>query len=501
MNSHYNRNLMEVILDPFFAINSDGKITDLNNATLNSIALPRDKLINSDFFIHFTEPSIAKKACFEIFNKGYINNFSLKLKDFSGTQVLCNGSVYRNKENEIVGAVIIARDMTEQKKSATDLQEARIFAKQETQKAEAAKIKEESSTRIAEYAERSKQQFLSKMSREIRTPMNAIIGFTRVVLKTELSAKQTEYLEAIKTSGDSLIVFMNKILTLIPNNGKSINENIITDVETTIDLLENSSDDLSLNILVVEDIPLNQLLMKTLLDDFGFASDIVENGKIAIEKLKVHKYDLILMDLQMPVMDGFETTDSIRKKLNLGTPIIALTADVTSSDFNKCIEVGMQDYLAKPVDETKLYNKIINTVKKSRNVEITVQPQIESMNKSSYINLDYLRQRTKSNASLMMEMISIYLEQTPHLIVALNESFLSGDWDKLQSVVHKMIPSFSIMGMNNEFVTMAHQIKEFANAPDKDKNITNLVTKLTEACSLACEELQIELIKIKKNQK
>lgn len=89
-----------------------------------------------------------------------------------------------------------------------------IFAELATTIAEAAKIKAESATKIAEDAVRAKQQFLSNMSHEIRTPMNAIIGFTKVLLKTDLTAKQKEYLTAIKMSGDSLIVLINDILDL-----------------------------------------------------------------------------------------------------------------------------------------------------------------------------------------------------------------------------------------------------------------------------------------------
>jgi CheY-like chemotaxis protein len=90
---------------------------------------------------------------------------------------------------------------------------------------------------------------------------------------------------------------------------------------------------------VVEDIPLNQLLMKTLLDDFGFERDIAENGKIAVEKMQINSYDVILMDLQMPEMNGFEATEYIRTTMNSKIPIIALTADVTV-DLAKCKSVG-----------------------------------------------------------------------------------------------------------------------------------------------------------------
>ena len=109
--------------------------------------------------------------------------------------------------------------------------------------------------------------------------------------------------------------------------------------------------------------PLNQLLMKTILDDFGFERDIADNGKIAIEKLMEKSYDIILMDLQMPVMNGFETTEYIRKTMNLKIPIIALTADVTRVDLEKCKALGMDDYIAKPIDEKLLFGKIVDLTK------------------------------------------------------------------------------------------------------------------------------------------
>jgi len=107
----------------------------------------------------------------------------------------------------------------------------------------------------------------------------------------------------------------------------------------------------NVRVLVAEDIPLNQLLMKTLLDDFGFECEIAENGRIAVEKLKNKTFSIVLMDLQMPDMNGFEATDYIRNELKSDIPIIALTADVTTVDLAKCKSVGMNDYIAKPVDE------------------------------------------------------------------------------------------------------------------------------------------------------
>src|SRR5690606_9281515 len=102
-------------------------------------------------------------------------------------------------------------------------------------------------------------------------------------------------------------------------------------------------------ILVVEDIALNQLLMKTLLEDFGFKMEVAGNGKSALEMLKACDYDLVLMDLQMPEMNGFDATKYIRNEMKCKVPIIALTADVTTVDVEKCKAVGMNDYISKPI--------------------------------------------------------------------------------------------------------------------------------------------------------
>ena len=383
-----------------------------------------------------------------------------------------------------------------------------------------AKSKAEVDKDIAENAVMAKQQFLSNMSHEIRTPMNAIIGFTKVLMKTELNEKQKEYLQAIKSSGNTLIVLINDILDLakvdagkmifvsmpfrlsesittilhlfepkiaendlklikeyddqipeillgdsirldqilinllsnaikftakgkvivsvnmlseeeeyvtiefkVQDTGIGIPQNKITTIfenfeqATTVtsslyggtglglaivkQLVEKQGGTISviskidegstfsfalnfkkstvnetfknddaksntiiqpLKVLIVEDVKLNQLLLRTILDDLKFTWDIAENGKIAIEKLETNTYDIILMDLQMPIMNGFDTTDYIRNKMNLQIPIIALTADVTSADVERCKASGMNDYISKPIDEKLLYSKMIDLI-------------------------------------------------------------------------------------------------------------------------------------------
>jgi CheY-like chemotaxis protein len=117
-----------------------------------------------------------------------------------------------------------------------------------------------------------------------------------------------------------------------------------------------------IRILLVEDNPFNQMVaVDTLIDLIGeLTIDVAENGKIAVEKAKENEYDIVLMDIQMPEMDGFEATRTIRSLAsprNL-TPIMAMTANVTSEELAKCFESGMNEYISKPFDTQDLVNKI-----------------------------------------------------------------------------------------------------------------------------------------------
>ena len=652
----YARSLIEASKDPLVTISVEGKITDVNDASINVTGVSREMLIGTDFSDYFTEPQKARKGYKMVFEKSAVTDFPLTIKHKNGTltDVLYNASVYKNEKGEVLGVCATARDVTFQKSITKELNEAKLFAEKATFIAEEAKRKAESATILAQDSVKAKQQFLSNMSHEIRTPMNAIIGFTKVVLKTELSAKQREYLTAIKMSGDALIVLINDILdlakvdagkmsfekipfkisasisamlhlfdskvqeknlkliidydpkipevligdpvrlhqiilNLVSNAVKFTNLGSITVgvqliheddlnvsiqftvTDTGIGIAENKLDKIfenfqqassetarlyggtglglaivkqlvepqggkiivsskidvgstfsfilpfpktvanatkdigiikldksikNISVLVVEDIALNQLLMKTLLEDFGFDCDIANNGKIAVDKLETRNYDIVLMDLQMPEMNGFEATNYIRNKLNSAIPIVALTADVTTVDLAKCKAVGMDDYIAKPVDEQLLYSKIVRLVKKINTTQLVNKNTLNK--KYKHIDLAYLNRCTKSNPKLMLELITLYLDQTAALVYEIKSSYDGKDWMLLQSAVHKIIPSLTIMGINKNFENMAKEIQEYAKAQQEVKGIADLILQLEDVCSKACVELQEEYNLIKK---
>lgn len=109
-------------------------------------------------------------------------------------------------------------------------------------------------------------------------------------------------------------------------------------------------------ILIAEDYFINQEVTQAILELMEFTVDIAENGREALKMYEANTYDAILMDVQMPEMDGFQTTVEIRKKEKNGKriPIIALTANAMSGDREKCLNAGMDDYLSKPIEASKL---------------------------------------------------------------------------------------------------------------------------------------------------
>lgn len=103
---------------------------------------------------------------------------------------------------------------------------------------------------------------------------------------------------------------------------------------------------------------MNQKLVGYMLSDWGYEFEACNNGKQAIEKIQQTAYQLILMDIQMPEMDGYETTVYLREKLLLNITIIAMTAQTSNDEKNKCLSLGMTDYISKPIQEAELESLI-----------------------------------------------------------------------------------------------------------------------------------------------
>lgn len=143
------------------------------------------------------------------------------------------------------------------------------------------------------------------------------------------------------------------LVELVPHPGGSPAE-AAADWETGLRLRQGSL------ILVVEDNPINQEVTTQLLAEVGLETRVAGNGQIAVDMVRKHRYDLILMDIQMPVMDGFQATAAIRAlPAGRDVPILAMTANAFAEDRRRCLEAGMNDHVPKPVEPRKLYEQLV----------------------------------------------------------------------------------------------------------------------------------------------
>lgn len=451
-------------------------------------------------------------------------------KDGKEYWVLTSFTPILNEKGEVEKIISIDSDISKQKRAEKDLILANSIAEQSIHKGNMALEELHKAKAQLEESLKVKEQFLANMSHEIRTPMNAIIGFTSLLLKTDLDTESKQYLHAIQTSGENLLVIINDILDFsklesgkitfenirfrlpelinmlvnlmhpkalekqlkltaeiekdvpailigdptrlnqilinlignaikftnsgevkisvsivkrtgnkielkfrvkdtgigIPKEslskifesftqaandtarkyggtglGLSITKQLIElqggEISVTSALREGSVFEFNLSfgyddeseksnslmpkehggqyplknvkVLVVEDNSFNQILVVKILENWKCEVDVADNGKIAIDKVKNKEFDIILMDIQLPEMDGYETTSFIRNKLEApkcNIPIIAMTAHAFATELQKCLNGKMNDYISKPFEESKLYDKIMNALQTSK---------------------------------------------------------------------------------------------------------------------------------------
>jgi len=195
-----------------------------------------------------------------------------------------------------------------------------------------------------------------------------------------------------------------------------------------------SNNDLgNLKILLCEDNVLNQKLAKSVINNFGFDLDIAQNGEEGIELLSQNEYDLVLMDLQMPVKDGYQTTEYIRNEMNSAIPIIAMTAHSLVGEQERCYKVGMNAYVPKPFKQSVLL-KAIKTV---------MSPDADAHHKR-IIDMSFLDEMSGNDPEFKKDMINLFIEKIPNQVAQLEEAFKETDYDNVRKLAHNMKSSMDI---------------------------------------------------------
>jgi len=201
-------------------------------------------------------------------------------------------------------------------------------------------------------------------------------------------------------------------------------------------------------ILLVEDDKINRLIVNNILKQQNVDLTKVKNGVEAVEILKKESFDLILMDIQMPNMNGIEATSIIRNELKNQVPIIALTANSFGDEIDEVLEVGMNDFLIKPFEEQDLINVIEKYYKMfSKKKDESLEGTGENTTFKKLYDLEKLEGMSKGNVDFLKKMCNLFVKITPDYLKKINSLYEERNISSLKKLAHKMKPSIDYMGI------------------------------------------------------
>lgn len=193
------------------------------------------------------------------------------------------------------------------------------------------------------------------------------------------------------------------------------------------------------NILLAEDNLVTQKLLSSLLKHWGYNVTVVSNGIEVLEKLKVESFDLLILDYQMPEMDGYETLVAIQGDANLTInqmPVVFLTGEISTETLHKLQESGVTCFLRKPIQHEVLSQTLYQLLKNDA-----------PSRRKGTASTKYLRKITHANKSLMIELIDVFIEEAPVNFQKMKSFCLVEDWQKLKTLVHKIKANYIYVGI------------------------------------------------------
>jgi len=238
-------------------------------------------------------------------------------------------------------------------------------------------------------------------------------------------------------------------------------------------------------ILIIDDNEMNRLVASTILRSYGALILESVNGKEGVDLLEVQGVDIVLMDIQMPVLNGYEAIQKIRQSGN-AIPVIALTAYANQGEREKCLAAGMNDYLSKPFKEDEFLSMISNWLGQgfSKKDFLATVPNTQVL-----FSLSKLHEISKGNADFDRKMIQLLLEQFPVATIEINEAYTAHNLAKVKSVAHRIKPMIDNLEISS-LTTEIRLIEKLAGEGIRSNELEQYIQKLGNIISQVVVELQ-----------
>jgi PAS domain S-box-containing protein len=253
-------------------------------------------------------------------------------------------------------------------------------------------------------------------------------------------------------------------------------------------------------VLLVEDNKFNRQIAKALLINVQLQVDEAENGEKAVEMLRHHRYDLVLMDVQMPVLNGLEATAILRAELGLATPIIALTANAIKGEREKCLAAGMNDYLAKPFQEDELLKLVGDWILGASAPNPTTPTKTAAAitpSDAPLYKLDLLYQIGQGDEGFVALMLESFIESCEEAVQDLHQTLLTQDEKLLKATTHKLKPSLDHLHIY-QLLPLVKRLDAWDTAFDADV-LPPLINNVIELLEQIIRQMTIDLATVTKS--
>jgi CheY-like chemotaxis protein len=236
---------------------------------------------------------------------------------------------------------------------------------------------------------------------------------------------------------------------------------------------------------------LNSKLVSIIFSQNGLNLQTAANGAEAVEKIRTQHFDIILMDIEMPVLDGYRASALIRHELENNVPIIAMTAHNRPGEREKCLQLGMNDYIIKPFDEIELFSKIHNLTCRGAfagKSSAIIKTEAAPSSQKKVCVLDYLENVTRGNKKMMAGIIQVFMEETPAELTALDLAILSSNYTVIRDIAHKLKSSFLLLGIS-ELEPVFTEMEDPLRTATGIERITYLRNRVNSLFNRAREEM------------
>jgi PAS domain S-box-containing protein len=251
-------------------------------------------------------------------------------------------------------------------------------------------------------------------------------------------------------------------------------------------------------ILVVEDEQFNQFFIQALLRQWNVITEIAENGKVAVSLLQQKPFDLILMDVEMPEMDGYTTIQVIRKTLRLKTPVVVVSANINDEIIQRLNDVGMDDFISKPYDPEVLYSKIVKWLGNkipADSKQINEKMCGASIETKRLSTLSKLYKALGDDRNQIKVMISKFLEISPAYYNEVLSGYENQDYALVKKSSHKIKSSIELLASKG-IVNNIKLINQFAESKKDHQKLQLLIIYFRDAFPRLCDELKDEIEKL-----